>query len=203
MRKTFKLQLISLLGLALSIGQVMAVSEVYKKIEQDGRVTYSDTPLENAELIELTPVKTYTAPPLPQESTDSASSSDDAVEPESYSVMIVSPDPDSFIPIGTNGIEVKIFTTPGLYENHRLRLSVDNKQYGDLQTSNLFFIKEIENGSHTLKADVVSTDDSDQILSSSNEITIHTKRSYLFNPGLPSAPQMPRAPQAPLAPRAP
>lgn len=194
-------QIIGLLGLALLLGQAVA-TEVYKKTDQDGHVIYSDSPLEDAEVIQIAPIKTYNTPPVPE---DTASDSDTTplAPPQQYSVTIVSPDTDTFIPMGTNGLEVKVLTTPKLHEDHLLRLNVDNKPYGEPQNNTLFTIKEMDNGTHTIQVIVVAADDFDQTISTSNEITIHTKRSFLFNPLLPSAPQMPRAQQAPLAPRAP
>lgn len=186
-------------GLALLLGQA-AATEVYKKTDKDGHVIYSDSPLEDAEVIQIAPIKTYTAPPVPEEtSTDTAQ----LATPDQYSVTIVSPDTDTFIPMGANGIEVKVITTPKLHEDHLLRLKVDNKPYGEPQNNPLFTIKEMDNGTHTLQVAVVATDDLEQTISASNEVTIHTKRSFLFNPLLPPAPQMPRAQQAPMAPRAP
>ncbi|MFO1258224.1 MAG: DUF4124 domain-containing protein [Gammaproteobacteria bacterium] len=193
--------MIGLLGLALLLGQASA-AEVYKKIDKDGHVIYSDTPLEDAEVIQIAPIKTYNAPPAPEETTTDADTAP-LTAPQEYTITIVTPDTDTFIPMGANGIEVKILTIPKLHEDHLVRLNVDHKPYGEPQNGTVFTIKEMDNGTHTIQAIVVAADDFEQTISTSNEITIHTKRSFLFNPLLPPAPQMPRAPQAPMAPRAP
>ncbi len=163
-----------IVGLALS-GAANA-GKVYKIINPDGSVTYTDTPPadnQKTETLDLPPINEQTAVAPKAKQPDSAES--DESEFSGYrELRIVAPENDATIPPGQETVQVRASLSPGLQPNHRLQLYFDGKPYGTASSSLDGILSALYRGSHTLQAAVLDPN-GDQLIKS-RPLTIHVKR---------------------------
>ena len=140
--------------LMVSAGAVAA--EVWRWVDENGVMHFSDRPHPGAERVELTPAQTFTAPALPP---PRQPASREAAEPASpYSrVTIVSPGAgEMFWNIGGE-LTVQLELEPQLIRGHELRMFLDgNRVEGVPQGPVQFTIGEVWRGEHTLRAASIS-----------------------------------------------
>jgi len=156
-----------------------AFSQIYKQVDEDGTVTYTDTPSDpEDEKINLTTgntVKPFSAPAR------SASAPDKKVSTRYKTVTITSPNNDQSyhnLP-PEEAITISIATTPTLQTNDKIKLTVNGSRHGELSTSGAFSLKALDRGTYTLIASVISKNG--KALISSQPISIHVHRFSKLN----------------------
>lgn len=150
-------------------------AEIYKWIDQNGSVHFSDKPRPGAETVTLPPTQTYSPPkttaPLPP-------------EPEiprqtraAYTkIMIVQPQNQETIRSNQGLLSVITRVEPELNEGDKLQLIYDGSPVGEPQTEPAFTLKQIYRGSHTLQLQILN--ETGKVVGSSDTITIfmhHTR----------------------------
>ncbi len=136
--------------ISLSFMGLTASAQVYKTVDQDGKVTFSDKKAPEAEAVELQepntakPVEVPIAvEPLPE-----------ALSPNSYDILsITSPANDSVIANGLVPFTVTTKVKPKLKSGHQLQLTIDGVAQGLSQGN--FTVESISRGEHTLKISIV------------------------------------------------
>ncbi len=198
-------QLVLTLCLVLASGAVQA-QKVYKVIQPDGTVEFTDAPPPDApaQQIEIPPLNTVRplAPPL-------ASATEKAAAPKRYYDRLTIDEPESGQTVRDNqgNVEVVLTLDPQINtdEGHKIQILYDGQEHGDPSSSLEQTLKGVARGGHTVGAQVV--DKRGRVLIRSQPVSFHLMiASPLFHP--PDAPpggvqQAPRAPMAPRAPRAP
>lgn len=150
---------------------------VYKQVNENGEVVYSDKPAAGAEKMDLPQLPTYTPPPVPL-----VRPADAPVESEVYKGLeIVKPADNSTIRNNLGIIEVQLRIEPALKvrEKHRLQFYLDNQRYGPLVDKTAIMMSNIERGEHTLSASVFDADGNAVI--ASTPVTIHVKRESVLH----------------------
>lgn len=166
--------------LALYACAQWAAAAIYKTVDENGNVIYTDTPKDkSAEAIELQPVNTQPAvkprtPPKP-----TANDSGDKEKATSYRVRITSPANDSTIPTGQESVAVQVSLSPKLAAKHRLQLLVNGAPLGKGGRSTRFQLSALQRGTLNLQARVVDADN--KVLASSDSINMHIKRHSILN----------------------
>lgn len=134
----------------------MASSVLYKGVDADGNVVYSDKPFENA--------ARYTAPPIsivdaPDASKDEEPVDDEPAEFKYLGFDIVSPTDKQTIRNDPD-ISVSFKITPGLNteENHTIWVLLDNKPVVKNATSTSVRIGRVDRGAHRLQAQIRDKD---------------------------------------------
>ncbi len=147
-----------------------ATAEVYRSVDENGNVVFTDKPSPDAELIEVDELQTiqppsvgdfeYTPPP---------------VKPKSKytEVSITSPQNDAAIRNNGGNVTVNIATKPGLQANDHLVLYLDGKEIM-LGKATAKAFSGLDRGSHQLRAAVKDADGRIQLSSSS--VTFHLLR---------------------------
>jgi len=92
----------------------LAMAEIYKTVDKDGRTVYTDKPkTENAEKVELRGINTVPgAQPLPYSSP--AVSVESRQAQIDYKIDIISPRSDVTIPVGQRDLAIAVVLTPAL-----------------------------------------------------------------------------------------
>ena len=172
------LRTMSMLAVALGLGLVaVAPAQVYRSVDADGQVTYSDSPGPGSERIEVAPLQTYSAPPPAAASAAPAPEADAAstVEgPPAYRVSISSPGDDDTLRDNAGTVSVSVQVSPALREQERLRLLLDGRTVQEPGSATSFALEFVDRGSHVLTAEVIGAGGS--VLARSDPVTFHLHR---------------------------
>lgn len=168
--KTFKLitALQSNSGVALSLAasilcSVLSVSvaqaAVYKKVDADGNVSFSDVPDKSAQVVNVTPLSTIPAmsPDLIKKTLGQGdTAATPAVDMSNYVLTINSPSPDQTFNRAEDAFAANVTVKPELRDGDRLVLLVDGKASNAKQDNPTVHTAEMDRGSHVFEARVVS-----------------------------------------------
>ncbi len=165
-------------------------TEVYKTVDPEHGVEFSDTPSPGAERIVVQPPAVIdTRPPPPPVTMD------ESAEPAAFDryeqVAIASPADQETIRDNNGNVLVNVSVTPALQaeRGHRLALLLDGAPYGEPGTATNFALTAIDRGTHTLRAVIV--DAQGATLVESPPITVFLHRHSIKLP----ARQKPPAPK--------
>lgn len=183
---------------ALLLGtQAVAGTTIYKTVDEDGNVVFTDTPPRAngpSETITLTAPNSFD----PAEAGTEASNrqlwivdpEQEAEEPgEFYAALtITSPADDENIRENAGNVTVTVKLEPPILQaGHRFRLLLDGAPAGGTNTTGSFSLSNVDRGTHSLKAEVV--DESGKVLYSGSSSTFHLQRySVLTAPNRPVKP---------------
>jgi hypothetical protein len=161
-----------------------ALAQVYRWVDADGVVHYTDRPVEGAEVVDLPESKgtTFRRPAPPPSAAPAAAAEEDADQGFAYrSFQIVQPsDEETLWNIGAT-LDVSLSLTPRLREGHEIEVWFDGSVLDSREPTSLSFtIPEVYRGSHNLWARVV--DSSGSVLIQSNEITFYVQQTSVINP---------------------
>lgn len=160
-----------------------ALAAVYKSVRPDGTVVYSDQPpKENARPLDLPPLQTMPAENLAPTTPNPEPTSQPAAPPELYqSLNIVLPEPDSTVH-DAGQVSVQLALEPALStkEGDYIEVFLDGKSVAR-GSGTAFILGNVERGSHTLEASVLSQ--AGQTLISSPAVTFFVHRPTVNRPG--------------------
>jgi len=162
------------IALALLIG-TSAHAELYKKVDEQGNITYSDVPSGAAKPVQPPGLSTYGTP---EQHKQASKKPPEAAKPPAtnYTALaIASPANDEALRDSSGALAVKISLAPQLdtKSGHKLVLLLDLKSAAVAQTPDVA-LKDVERGTHTLKVQV--TDANGRVLKESAEINFQMHR---------------------------
>jgi hypothetical protein len=164
-----------------------AQADVYKSINADGEVVFSDVPGEGAERVRLPEVTTYKPPPPKRSSASTPDRSADAAAP--YNSFKVSKPEDGATIWDNEGIvTLALALEPALLidSGHMIQFFLDGKPDGKPEIGLSHTYRDIERGTHTLSAAVVGVEGSTVI--SAGPVTIHLHKASVLHPNNPLNP---------------
>ncbi len=150
-------------------------ADIYKWVDDNGSVHFSDKPRPGAETITLPPTQTYSPPkateplpPVPE------------ITPQTTAtytkLMIVQPQDQETLRSNQGILSVISRVEPELNTGDKLQLIYDGSPVGPPQTEPAFTLKQVYRGSHTLQLQIVN--EAGAVIASSDTITIfmhHTR----------------------------
>lgn len=163
----------SILTLSLSFALFFSVAhaEIYKQINPDGSVTFTDVPSSKDEKpLPLKPMSTFKATPAPAISSTQQST---PASKKYTNVSITSPANEATIRDNAGNLTVMATVTPGLQSGHKMVL-LDNGATRAESTSGSFKLSNIDRGAHTLTVQVQNR--SGKTLLSSKPVTVYLHR---------------------------
>jgi Domain of unknown function (DUF4124) len=141
-----------LLGL---LGAAAAVADVWRWVDEEGIVHFSDTPREGAEQVDVSESRRQTGTrlylPPPQSGDEQLADSQAAFRYESLSVAAPGAEETLWNIEGT--LNVSLALTPGLQPGHRVRVYFDGEPR--MVNSTSFTIDEVYRGVHNIQAEVL------------------------------------------------
>jgi len=150
-------QILFILFISLSLS-LSAASKVYKKVNPDGSVEYSDVPQdETARPIKLKPLQSISLPPLPAATSKPAPA---PAKPFKYeSIRITSPQDDEGIRSNNGDFTAKGELSPSLQPDleHRIQWLLDGKELPDANGL-ILNLKNVDRGTHQLQLRVIDFD---------------------------------------------
>lgn len=162
--------------LVLLLLTATAQAEVYKSINDDGQVVYSDRPGDNAERLRMPALPTYT--PQPVRSISRYSKAEHAQQQETYNGFeITAPADDSTIRNNIGSLEITTLISPALMVplGHTIQFYIDGSAHGVASDATALSVTNIDRGSHQLSASVLDADG--KVLISTVPVTVHMKRA--------------------------
>lgn len=166
----------AILILCLLSGGAQAAT-VYKKVDENGNLIFSDTPMDDAETLDVPPVPTMKIDkvrPITSPVTEPKK------KPPAYkSVTITAPQQDEHFINNQGMVTISVQVLPGLQPKHQLELLLNGVKRAGPSASTTFSFSNLDRGSYSAQAQVV--DDKGNVLISSPAITFHVKRSFVRN----------------------
>lgn len=161
-----------------------AFAEVYRSVDADGNVAYTDRASPDAEKIRIDKVQTIPAGPddfkyTPPEKPDVGN----------YTKLeIVNPKNNHVFTGNTGEVNVSVAITPALRDSDSFIFYMDGQKKGDSRSKS-FQMTNLDRGTHTVNVDVVNQDG--KSLKSSAAVSFTVKRTSALNPNRPVAPNRP------------
>ncbi len=181
-----QLLLLPVLVLGVALAMPAAAERIYRIVDEEGRVTYSDQPpSDDAEPYELPDMTTFEAPPAPDLPAPAAREDDDEDEQDEprthYAELAISaPGEDELVRANNGEVTIQVQVVPSLAGGHRLQLLL-NGQAQDLRASGgSFLIENADRGTQTAQVRIVSQDG--QALMESEPVTFHVMRPSIHAP---------------------
>jgi hypothetical protein len=177
--------------LVLVASTTTQAAAIYKKVDADGNVTFTDVPPraeETAETIDLESPNSFKAdvPDAgPQETTsvETTDANDAVAAPEYTALVIVSPTDDMAIRDNAGTIEVTTSLEPSLADNHVMRLLLDGAPVAETNQTGNFTLENVDRGTHELQAQVLN--DTGDVVFAGQPSVFHMLRYSALAPGRP------------------
>lgn len=162
----------------ISGGSVLAA--VYKSVDAQGNVVYTDEPQGNAKPVDLPPLSTI-PPPKSLNLAPAEKSTDDGGTSSNYEeISIISPTQDETLRNNPGKVNVSVALKPALNKaaGHRIQFFLDGQTDGEPTTSEQTAFQELDRGTHTVEAAVVDGSGKELLRSSANRFYLHRQSVY-------------------------
>ncbi len=177
--------IIVMAGLLLANG---ASAAVYKTVDEQGNVVYTDEPVGNGEPVKLPPLSTV-PPPKYQSSPLSTEASDAATDTAVYEELaIAAPAQDETVRDNTGNVTVRVSIRPKLDKasGHRLQYFLDGQKHGEPSVAGQMLFPNIDRGAHTVVVAVVDANGKE--LKRSSDVRFYLHRQSINFPRGPGSP---------------
>jgi len=153
---------------------VLAATQVYKWVDEDGVTHYSDQPHENAAKVDLHQPQTFSAqrgPPVPAASQPTGETEGGAYE----SCSVAQPLPDQ-VYLATYSVTVTVNALPELRPGDRIIVTLDGRPRTDLASAGTSVtISPIDRGTHSVEATI--QDPSGRTVCQTASTTFHVRQT--------------------------
>ena len=177
-----KLQIIKTTLILTLLLPFSAHSQMYKWVDEDGNVSYSDQPpFKGANTLAPPDLNTTPKVDIPKEKPKSIL--DSKPNETSYSFFkITAPENDATIRSNAGNFSASLGLKPALNtsQGHYISVFLDNKLVQDKLTSQSISFSNIDRGTHQIKAEIRNR--AGKTISNSNTITVHMHRKSILNP---------------------
>ena len=160
---------------ALCAGHLTSAETIYKVVDEEGNITFTDTPPNDADaIVEPHSILGTNTTPAVATAPENAIKTDQADAKASYVTRIVSPANESTIPMGPGDFVVEAEVSPGLDSEEQLILLLDGAAVGAPQSVPRWQLTNVFRGAHRLQ--VVRVRETGAAQSQSTEHTIYVMR---------------------------
>ncbi len=176
-----------LITLSLLLTPYHALGQVYKTINPDGSVTYTDQAIESAEPVHIAPIQLYSPPTTKTNKAKQPSQSATNQQPDTASntptvyteFYIASPQHDSAIRANSGTLTLTLSLTPPLNikQGDKIIISLDGQTVGKPSTQLSYTLTNLDRGSHTLSASLVNANGA--TIKVTDPITVHILKAHI------------------------
>jgi hypothetical protein len=153
-----------------------SAATIYKWVDENGVVHYSDQPHPKAQEITVAPAQTYTAPPSPAARDGNQTTSG----PEYRACEIIRPEKDEVF-LNTSTLTATVRMEPALAPTHRIVLTLDGKRLTNQPpTGRTFVLSAMERGTHSLT--MVVEDNTGKAVCNSAPVQFHVRQPSVQAP---------------------
>jgi hypothetical protein len=161
-------------------------ADVYKSINADGEVVFTDVPAEGAEPVKLPGLSTYKpSPVVVKHGSPVTGEAEDDDEGPYESLKVTSPEDDATIWDNQGIAKLTLALEPALLtkSGHQIQYFLDGNAYGKPLPRLSRTYRDIDRGTHTLSAEVV--DGEGNVVISAEPVTIHLHHMSKQHPNSP------------------
>lgn len=160
-----------------------AAAEIYKHVNKNGNVTFSDEPQSGSEEVKIRPVTTITLPKMRDlEAKQQQAGQSGQENPNRYErVAFKAPEDNASFWSGGGEVEFQVSSSPSLKRGHRFEVDLDGQPVGQ-NPSGTFTVRNMDRGTHT--ASVFVVDGQGQRVQSGDSITFTVHRPSVINQNL-------------------
>ena len=185
--------------LALSVGLDVALAKtIYRYVDENGTVVYTDKEIKNAEEIEIEEPEPVEREQKSQQVNSLSGNQTSTLgqpaigtlgqEPvfEYTDFRIIQPSNDDTIRENSGTVQVSVRVSPTLYPGHKVTLSMNGRRVGDGKSSGQFSLSNVDRGQHQLVAQII--DQEDKVIKSTPAVTFQlfrVSRNQRANRALP------------------
>jgi hypothetical protein len=159
--------------------------ELWRWVDENGVVHYSDRPHPGAERIQLRAPQTFTPPPVQERPRSQPTDAEADAGPRYSGLRIESPAAGEMLWNIGGALPVQLSISPALSPDHQLRLFLDGRPVPNIPQATQFTINEVFRGEHQLRAAIV--DGNGRELASSEAVTFYVQQTSIQNPNNPAA----------------
>lgn len=157
--------------LSLAMFAVAVQAAVYKRVNEDGEVFYSDSPAPGAQRLQLPELPTYNPPPVGTLGAPSRV----VIKNDFYnSFVFAHPANGTTITDDLGVVHAELQLEPQLRENHSIQYYLDDKPYGPATDLLAVIMSNLTPGGHRLSASVV--DSAGNVLISTEDVAVTIER---------------------------
>jgi hypothetical protein len=169
-------------GWIIAGGAATAATTLYRWVDAQGVVHYSDSPQPGAETVTVQPPQTYRAPSTSNAGQSNAQASGDQQPSPSYQCQVTAPmAEESFY--APEAVSIVVSVQPALHPEDRLVVALDGKVLPE-SSSGEFEVPEPDRGSHTVTAVIRGADGRDTCVSA--PVTFYVQRPSVNSPQSPA-----------------
>lgn len=176
--------LFTLISLACSVA---LATTVYKWVDENGVIHYSDQPHPNAQKLQVVGVQTYSGHAAAVRAPGPGESDSSAAPPNPYKGCAIAQPLDQQNLPNAQSVFIRIAADPVPRGGDRIYITMDGQALNGGQPTGLSFnVTPIERGAHSVQAQIRSQDD--QVLCQTPTITFYVQQPNLFSPGMQGQP---------------
>jgi hypothetical protein len=149
----------------------LAATQVYKTVNPDGSITYSDEATPSAEVMMVQPVPTVPAYNPPASDTATKKEPEERERALYTQVKIIAPPSGETFYSGSGNLDVEVKTSPALISGHRVKIEIDGNLVTE-QRKTSFSLSNVDRGTHTLTATILD-DKANELATASTTFTLH------------------------------
>lgn len=142
----------------------LSAETVYKTVDADGNIIFTDTPSKNAEEINIQDIQTIKNPNAGAALPERRLLGDNDKKPAYKSVVVTNPKDGAGIRSNNGDISISISLKPALLPGHKIIISMDGEEVG---TGNSVSLQNVDRGTHDIKVTVVDQSGEELISTSS------------------------------------
>ena len=169
---------------------------IYKWVDENGVVHYSDQPHENAQKLQVSGAQTFSSSAASVPAPNLGSADDSSAQANPYhGCVIASPQNQQSMP-NAQSVFIRVQTDPQPRPGDRVFITMDGQGLNNSEATGLSFnVTPIDRGAHSVQAQVRGP--GDQVLCQTPTITFYVQQPNLFSPnantnGQPAANPRPR-----------
>jgi hypothetical protein len=164
-----------LLTIPLAVG-----AEVYRHVDEDGNVTYSDEAREGSEQVEVNPVSTVTLPSIDEIPRQEENNNEqEQEERQTYQqISFNAPADEQAFWSGSGNIEFSVSSEPPLMRGHMYQISLDGQIVGQSRSGTVA-VQNVFRGTHEATVSVVNSEG--QPVQTGEAITFTLHRPSVLN----------------------
>ena len=171
-------------GLALFMAVLLTTTSawattVYKKVDEQGNIIFSDTPMDDAQTLDVPPVPTIKLDKLRVPQSVERKDTKEKQGGSYTALTITAPQQDETFWNNAGSVNISVRATPPLQSHHRMQLLLNGEMRAGPSASDSFAFSNLFRGSYEATAQVV--DNKGNILISSPPVTFHIKQSSKLN----------------------
>lgn len=156
----------------------IASAQIYRHVDENGNVTFSDRPPADAQNAERVEIQTPNTAPPPTSNAYPApvpTPEEEAAAAGNYTLAITSPENETIIPRGPGNVSVSASVSPPLSGNHKLQLLLNGTPREEPQTATTWALTNVFRGEQNISVAVV--DENGNRISESSSVKI-----FVFRP---------------------